>query len=827
MKLLIVGGVAAGMSAAARARRLSESAEIIVVEKSAHVSFANCGLPYHIGGEIKERDRLLLHTPESLRKMLNLDVRIRQEAIEIFPGSKRLRIRRLDSGEEYEESYDKLLLCPGAHPVKPSMPGVGGPGIFTLRNIEDMDAINTWIEKEKPASAVVSGAGYIGIEMAENLRLRGIEVDFVGKYAQTMPVFDPEMTKGFEQHLEANGVRLHLGSQAKAFHNDAGRILVELENGKKLPCQMVILSIGVRPDIQLAKDAGLAIGERGGISVDSSMRTSDPDIYAAGDAVEVKDFVSGTDALVPLAGPANRQGRTAADNILGRHSTYDSSLGTAIVKIFNMTAACVGLSEKSLRRLGISYKKIYLHPSSHAGYYPGATPLSMKLLFSPDDSRILGAQAVGFDGVDKRIDVLATAMKAGLTVFDLENLELSYAPPYGSAKDPVNMAGFIASNCLRGDLELWYPEDYPEKTRGAMIIDVRTEDSYKIAHIPSAVNIPMAKLRGEIDNIPRDKDIYLYCNVGYTSYLAYRMLVQSGRWKTRKLASLAGGITTFRNFHEIEPAPSKPHSTPNPSIAIGKGNQDMNKASSPEFVIDACGLQCPGPIMKLKDGAAKLAPGAIAKILASDPGFAADVKSWCENNGFELVSLSGSAPKIEAVIKKLDAVGTKACSIQPAGASDRSKSLTIVVFSGDLDKVLAAFVIANGALAMGKAVTMFFTFWGLNALRKDGPQAPGKSFMDSMFGMMMPKGPDHLKLSQMNMLGMGTEMMKSVMKGKKVASLPEMMDSAAAAGAKIIACSMSMDVMGLKKEELRDGIGIGGVATFLAEADKSGSTLFI
>jgi NADPH-dependent 2,4-dienoyl-CoA reductase/sulfur reductase-like enzyme/peroxiredoxin family protein/TusA-related sulfurtransferase/rhodanese-related sulfurtransferase len=828
MRILVIGGVAGGMSAAARARRLGEDSEIIVFEKGNHVSFANCGLPYHIGGEIKNRQALLLQTPESLQKILNLDVRTNQEVIKIDLISKKVTIKDLKGSRQYDENYDRLVLCPGAIPIKPRLSGIENEKLFLLRNIEDMDKIKTVIDAGTAKSAVVIGGGYIGIEMAENLVLRGLKVHVVEMLDQILPPFDFEMAKDLQNHLTANGINLHLGTAAAAFRDISGRISVELQNSEVLEADLVILSVGVRPDTELAKSAGLKLNERGGIIVNEFMQTSNPDVYAAGDAVEVVDTVTGQPSQIPLAGPANRQGRIVADNIFGKKSSYKSTLGTAILKVFQMVGACTGASERTLKKNNIPYLKIYLHPSNHAGYYPGATPIHFKLIFSPSDGKIMGAQAIGFDGVDKRIDVLATAIKAGMTVYDLEELELSYAPPYGSAKDAVNMAGFVASNLLRGDADCWYPEDFPSKTNNGLIIDVRPEDMFNLWHIPGAINIPHVKLRKELDKLSKNKDIYLYCKVGFTSYLSYRLLKQKGFGANNILKTLSGGIMTFCCYHgpgicsSERKTPFVPYSSE--SVKSEKFTPVVaGKDSKQELVLDACGLQCPGPIMKIKTAMDNLSTGDGLIVYASDPGFVNDIKSWCAQNGHQLLGISGKIPKIEAKIKKGNPLELRN-SQMPA---PRDTNKTIVVFSGDLDKVLASFVIANGALAMGSKVTMFFTFWGINALRKGGAQASGKGFMDKMFGMMMPNGARKLKLSKMNMLGIGTEMMKMVMKNKRVDSLPSLIESAKKAGVRLVVCSMSMDIMGIKEEELIDGLEIGGVATFLQEADASSATLFI
>ncbi len=554
MKIVIIGGVAAGMSTAARARRLSEKAEIVVLERSQYVSFANCGLPYHIGGDIKERDQLLLQTPQTLAETLNLDVRTGHEVIAVDRGDQSITVRELTTGREYIEPYDKLVLCPGANPVRPNLPGIEHQRIFTLRNIEDMDVIKTIVD-QGIKQAVVIGGGYIGVEMAENLRHRGLGVTLVELAEQIMPPLDQEMARDLQYHLEYHGVQLRLGTAAASFADAEGNVAVTLQDGTKLLADLVLLAVGVRPDVSLAQGACLTLGSRGGIQVNAQMQTSDSNIYAAGDAVEVTDTITGDPALIALAGPANRQGRIVADHIFGRDSAYTSTQGTAIVKVFEMTGGGTGASEKTLKRKGMPYHKVYIHPSGHASYYPGTTSMHIKLLFAPQDGKILGAQIVGYDGVDKRIDIFATAIRADMTVYDLEQLELAYAPPYGSAKDPVNMAGFVAANLLKGDTDFWYAEDYPAATEGGIVIDVRGATEYQAWHLPNAINIPLGQLRSQLASLPQDKPILLYCRVGFRSYLAYRLLVQSG---FHQVKALAGGSKTFCSYHRTPLCTGRP-----------------------------------------------------------------------------------------------------------------------------------------------------------------------------------------------------------------------------------------------------------------------------
>jgi len=549
MKLLIVGGVAGGASAAARSRRLSEGAEIIVFERGPDVSFANCGLPYFIGGEIAERKKLLVTTPEQLRTRFKLDVRTRTSVESIDRAAKKVRVRDLASGREYEEFYDKLLLAPGAAPLRPPIPGIDLPGIFTLRNLQDTDHIKERAD-QGVKQVVLLGGGFISLELAENFVRRGIATTVVEKNDQILTPFDPEMTTPIAEALATKGVTLLLGQSAEGFEQTADGLVVCLNSGKRLPAQLVVMGIGVRPENKLAVDAGLEAGPRGGIRVNEYLQTSDPDIYAVGDAIEVKDFVSGDPTQVPLAGPANRQGRIAADNLFGRTVKYRGTQGTAILGFFDRTAAVTGASEKSLRRANRSFRKVYIHPAHHAGYYPGAEQMTLKILFQPETGKLLGAQGVGGAGVDKRIDVLAVAIQAGMTVFDLEEMELSYAPQFGSAKDPINMAGFVAGGLLRGDhpqVDVEAVLAVPENQR-PLLLDVRSSQEFSAGHIPGAVNISVDELRSRLGEIPRDREIAAYCQVGQRGYLATRILRQSGF-----LASnIGGGYKTYLLFQPNE-----------------------------------------------------------------------------------------------------------------------------------------------------------------------------------------------------------------------------------------------------------------------------------
>jgi NADPH-dependent 2,4-dienoyl-CoA reductase/sulfur reductase-like enzyme/rhodanese-related sulfurtransferase len=552
MKLVVVGGVAGGMSTAARMRRLDESAEIVVLEKDDYVSFANCGLPYHIGGEITKRSALLLQTPASLADSLALQVRTGHHVTAIDRSAKTVRVRT--SEREYDESYDALVLATGATPVVPPIPGVDHPRVLTLRNIPDMDAIKFLVD-EGAHSAVVIGAGYVGLEVAEAFRHRGMDVTLVEGADDVMATLDPEMGREVEDHLQANGVDLRLATTAVGFADEGGRVRVDLAPSRgpgvhapeSVTADVVVMAVGVRPDSSLAAEAGLDLNERRAVVVDEHQRTSDPSIYAVGDSVQVTDTVTGEKTIIALAGPANRQGRVAADHIAGRsgrRARYTTTQGTSVVKVFQMTAGGTGASERTLQRAGIRYEKVYAHPSGHASYYPGTAPMHLKLLFDPEDGRVLGAQAAGYDGVDKRIDVLAMAVRAGMSVEDLEEVELAYAPPYGSAKDPVNMLGFQAANLLRGDLRVWHAAEWPD-LGDATLLDVRSKREHERWNIRGSVLIPLKALRARLTDIPRDRPVLVYCRSGFRSYLAYRILEAHGY----DVRTLSGGELTFKAVH--------------------------------------------------------------------------------------------------------------------------------------------------------------------------------------------------------------------------------------------------------------------------------------
>ncbi len=813
MKILIVGGVAGGASAAARARRLDENAEIILFERGEHISFANCGLPYHIGDIIKNRDALLVTTPDIMRAKFAVDVRVRNEVLRIDRDKKEVVVKNLLSGEDYRESYDFLILSPGASAVRPPINGIDLPGIYTLRNLEDTDRIKASIQGKK--SAVVVGGGYIGLEMAESLRHAGMNVTLVELAEQVMGPADPEMASMLHAEIRMSGVDLQLGQSVTSFEKSGEQLRVFLSSGTKVLADVVIMAIGVRPENKLAKESGLTLGVTGGIKVDSRMLTSDKAIYAVGDAVEVTDLMTGKPSLIPLAGPANRQGRIAVDNIFGLEREYRNTQGSAVCKVFDLTFAMTGLSEKQAKKNALKYDKVYVHPASHASYYPGATSISLKMIYDPESGKVLGAQAVGADGVEKRIDVFAVAIRSGMTVFDLEEIELCYAPPYGSAKDPVNYAGFVAANLMRRHSKHFHVADITSLSSDQKLLDVRTHEEVIAGSIPGSINIPLQELRARIGELDPRKEYMIYCQAGLRGYLAYRILVQKGF----KASNLDGGYKTYCMVNQN----AEYDKSAMTDDAGGEHEEATTVAGQFEIVkkLDVCGLQCPGPIGQLRAAVDSIAIGQAVEIVSTDAGFAADVPAWCRSTGNECVGVEKiGGGKFRATVRK---IGQVACT--PVTTCRRQ--MTNVVFSNDLDKAMAALIIANGAAAAGYKTTLFFTFWGLSILRREPDKPLKKGVMETMFGMMLPKDVNGLKLSKMNMGGMGTMMMHKVMESKHVTPLHELLKQAIANGVKLVACSMSMDVMGIDAGELIDGVEIAGVAKYVEELSNSSAGLFI
>lgn len=814
MNYLIIGGVAGGATVAARLRRMDEKANIILFERGKYVSYANCGLPYYIGDTINNREKLFVQTAKGFTDRFRIDIRTEQEVTAIRPDKKEVEIKNLSTGETYTETYDKLVLSPGAEPLRPGIEGIGSKKIFTLRNVPDTDTIKNYVNTENPKRAIVVGGGFIGLEMAENLHDLGIQVDVVEMANQVMAPLDFSMAAIVHRQLTDKGVGLHLEDGVSRFEEKDGGVTVHLRSGKQIATDMVLLSIGVRPETKLAKDAGLAIGERGGIAVNDYMQTSDADIYALGDAVEVRHLVTGQPALIPLAGPANKLGRIVADNIVfGNKKKYPGSIGTSIAKVFDLTVAAAGANAKLLQRNNIPYISSYTHGASHAGYYPGAVPLSIKILFAPENAKLLGAQIVGFNGVDKRIEMLAQVIQRGGTVHDLAELEHAYAPPYSSAKDPVNMAGFVAENILNKKSRIIQWRELTELPADTIRIDVRTHDEYKLGTIPGFINIPVDELREHLDELPKEKPIVVTCAVGLRGYLAYRILVQNG---FKHVRNLSGGYKTW----SVATAPIKEIVSHKPEIpestSYGNSDSQINLLK-----VDACGLMCPGPVMQLKKNYKALKIGEQLQITATDQAFGKDVTSWCKMTGAELVALENKNGVVAATIRKQEK--TASCEISRNNADNK----TLIVFSDDLDKALASFVIANGAASTGKKVTMFFTFWGLNVIKKQHKPTVTKDIFGKMFGWMLPTHSGKLKLSKMNMGGAGSWMMRLIMKRKRIDSLESLIQQAIDNGVEMIACTMSMDVMGVQKEELMDNVTLGGVASYLERAEEANVNLFI
>ncbi len=819
IRFVIIGGVAAGATAAARARRLSESAQITIIERGPDVSFANCGLPYYIGGEISDRSRLAVQTPESLRSILNVDVHTGSEAIQIDRKRKIVTIRHINSGNESELPYDKLLLAPGAVPVRPPLPGIEDDRILTLRNLQDMDRIKQAVGAASRVTVV--GAGFIGLEMTEQLIRLGKRVHLVEQENHVLPQMDPEMTAPVVEALIENGVQLILGDGIASFEASATELRSVLSSGRRLEADVVILSIGVRPESALAKDAGLELGPRGHVVVDEFQRTSDSDIYAAGDVAQTRDGVLGGPTCVPLGGPANRQGRLVADHIFRPEFArpYTGSFGTAIVRVFDMVAGVTGWNEKRLKSGGIEFESTIVTDFHHAGYYPGAQQITLKILWRKLDGKLLGAQVVGVEGVDKRLDVLSTALFGGMKVEDLVGLELAYAPPFSAAKDIINVAGMAATNIREG---LVRPVHTLPAKGETQVVDVRPKAMTDLEPLEGAVAIPLSELRCRAETeLERSKPVVAVCALGKTSYFGARILSQLGF----DAYSVSGGLRARRDFAS---APMQKPTASSSSNILPKISADAVHSvaanESPCVSLDATGLSCPGPIMKVKEACEKLVPGQFLEVIASDSGFAKDFPAFCKATGRDLIGVE----KVGGIYRARLRQPLSAPVASATAPVSRSAGATIVVFSQELDRAMAALVIANGALAMGGAATLFFTFWGLNVLRKDPqPRVSGKTLMDKMFGMMMPRGVHKLPLSNMHMAGIGTAMMKWRMRSKNLPNLPVLLADARRLGARLVACSMSMDAMGIRIEELIEGVEVGGVADFLSATSNSSANLFI
>jgi NADPH-dependent 2,4-dienoyl-CoA reductase/sulfur reductase-like enzyme/peroxiredoxin family protein/rhodanese-related sulfurtransferase/TusA-related sulfurtransferase len=815
-RYIIVGGVAGGATAAARMRRMTEDAEIILFEKGQYISYANCGLPYYIGGTIEDRNRLFVQTPEAFGKRFNIDVRTLCEVTAIDAGAKQVKVRTAE-GKEYTERYDKLLLSPGANPVVPPLKGIDQEGIFTLRNVTDADRIKNYMDAHQVKRAVIVGGGFIGLEMAENLQHAGAQVAVVEMANQVMAPIDFSMASLVHEHLLQKNVKLFLQQTVEGFSREGNELTVHFKSGIDLKADMVLLSIGVRANTRLAQDAGLKIGEARGIWVNEYLQTSDENIYAVGDAIEYPHPLTGKPWLNFLAGPANRQARIVADNIvLGNHIKYEGSIGTSIAKVFDLTVASTGLPAKRLKMMDIPYLSATIHNGAHAGYYPGSLQMDIKITFSPKDGKLYGAQIVGYDGVDTRIDQYALAIKHGATVEDLTRLEHAYAPPFSSAKDPVAVSGYVAGNILSGKMTPLYWRELQEADLSKVtLIDVRTADEYALGSIPGAVNIPLDDMRDRLSEISHDKPVWVFCGVGLRGYLASNILKGNG---FKEVKNLIGGLKTYR-------AATAKIETPegfDKEQKCDAGHAQSSETERKVIKVDACGVQCPGPILKLKQAMDQLVPGQQLEVRATDAAFPRDAEAWCRTTGNKFLGKHSEGGVYVALVEK---ASPWLQSVTTPQQNDLGK--TLILFSDDLDKTLATFVLANGAAATGKKVSIFFTFWGLNAIKKVHKPKVKKDFFGRMFGWMLPSDTTKFALSKMNMFGIGSKMMRYLMKKRGVESLETLRQQAIDNGVEFIACQMSMDVMGIKREELLDNVTVGGVASYMERADKANVNLFI
>ena len=759
---------------------------------------------------IKSRDKLFVQTPEAFSRRFNVDVRTRHEALSIDTERHEVSIRRAD-GTTYTETYDRLLLSPGAEPVRPPLEGIDTEGIFTLRNVDDTDRIHSYLGTHRVRHAVVVGGGFIGLEMAENLHHAGAGVSIVEMADQVMAPVDFSIASHVHRHLMDKGVGLWLGRGVERFTSENGSIKVWLNTGETLTADLVLLSIGVRPSVKLAREAGIELGARG-IKVNRWLQTSSPDVYAVGDAIEYEHPIAGGPWLNYLAGPANRQARIAADNMVyGNREEYEGSIGTSVAKVFDITVGAAGLAAKHLKRMGVPYLTSVTTSSSHAGYYPGAFNLTLKLTFAPDTGRIYGAQCVGVDGVDKRIDEIAMLIKRGGTVRDLVRTEQAYAPPFSSAKDPVAIAGYVACNTLDGVMPVVTWRELAAADRAEVcLVDVRTPEEYALGTIDGAVNIPLDDLRGRLGEIDRESDVIVFCAVGLRGYLAQRILLGRGY---RRVRNLAGGYKTYSlATQKVEPVEGQP---------CGQA-EDSGAESGDMLRLDACGLQCPGPIMQVKNAVDGMKAGQRIEVKATDPGFARDAESWCRSTGNRFVSKTSEGGYHTVVIEKREACGS---AVTPAAGGSRDK--TFIMFSDSLDRAIATFVLANGAAATGGKVTIFFTFWGLNVIKKRRKPHVEKDIFGRMFAWMLPSDSTCLHLSKMSMLGLGDRLMRHIMRRKNISQLEELMREAVYNGVELIACQMTMDMMGISRDELIDGVTVGGVATYMERAGNSGVNLFI
>lgn len=810
MKVIVVGGVAGGATFATRLKRLKPKWDVKIYERDYYISYANCGIPYYIGG-VTQRENLFVITPEEMKKKYDIDVFVRHEVIKILLDEKKVIVKNLENNEEFIDTYDYLLLSPGASSIKPKIPGIESKKIFTLRTVSDADNIIREIEQGKKEVTIIGG-GFIGIEVSENLVKRGLKVNIVEALPQVLSFIDNDLISYVHDELESNGIKLFLGSAVKEFKEKDDKIETILENGEAVLSDFVVFSIGVRPEINLAKEAGIEIGETGGILVDKRMRTSNPNIYAIGDVVEVENFITKTKTRIALAGLAHKQARVAADNIAGLDSKYLGSVGTAIVKIFNLTCTSTGLNTLALEKLKINYKFECLSTFNHPGYYPDAYPIYIKVFYDVESGKLLGGQAVGYDGVDTIINSLATAIRFGAKITELKDIDYAYSPQYGHAKNPLNIIATMAEDDLTNlapKVSIYEVDELVKN--GAVLIDVR-EVEETIAHkMENSINIPLSELKKRLNELDKSKTYIICCTKGQRAYNALRTFLDSGF----KAMYLSGGLSFYDSCFKKETK----------SVPKFKKEEKIKEVKD-VIKIDAKGLSCPGPLMKLKEVLDKTPHDTLIEIEATDPGFYQDIQSYCDSKGLKLISLEKDKA-VKAVIQKGEIKEAIQISTEEKKERPNSDSVSIILFSNDFDKVMASLIIGNGALSMGKNVSIFCTFWGLNILRKDYKIGVKKNFIEKMFGAMMPRGAREITLSKLNMLGMGTKLMRGIMKKYNVYPPEELLKMFIQSGGKVIACSMTMNLMGIKKEELIDGVYEGGVGTYLSFAEKSGINLFI
>jgi len=805
MKIVIIGGVAGGAAALTRLRKLDENNEILMIEKSGYVSFANCGLPYYIGDIIKDKEKLLIATAKFFKERFNADVKINTEVINIDKEKKELTLLNLLDNTQIIESYDKLILSLGAIPFVPPLDLEPVKNkTFDLRNIEDMDSIKDFINKNKVQNAVVIGGGFIGLEVAENLNHLGIDTSIVELLNQISPVIDYDLATIIHQNIKDNGVNLYLESQVINFDNCKVQVKHK-ENIHSLEADLIIMSIGIRPNTILLKD--VVDLERGYVVVDEYLNTSQEDIYAIGDCIAIKNHFTDQISPIPLAWHASMQGRIIADNIIkDKKRKYSKAFGSAVLKIFDYDVASTGLNKRALLLNKIESQDVTIIRPNHASYYPGSSDLILKIHFNRE-GKILGAQALG-KGVDKRIDVIATAIKGNLNIYDLQELQLVYAPPFSSSKDPVNIAGYVAENILENMYESINVIEFKEyQEKGYKILDIRTEVEFNSSHIEGAIHIELDKLRDQLDKLNKNDKYIVYCRVGARGYIASRILTQNNIDNV----NLSGGYTLYKHYYQEQ----------NSSFEIKK-KTNLNQTVKIDHYIDAKGMQCPGPLIQISKKLQEIKINETVQIEVSDIGFENDVKGYSKNSNNKIISIKKENKTLKVVLQK----GNNEVNTDTNNISNKDYQ-TIVMFSYDLDKAIAGFIIANGALAMGKKVSLFFTFWGLNILRKENTKVKDKDLISKMFSFMMPKGTAKLPISNMNMAGLGAKMIDGIMKKKNVMPLSELIDTFKNNGGKIIACTMSMDIMGLTEEELIDGIEYAGVGAYLSDANLAFSNLFI